>query len=52
MPMLKKYSDQIPLPKENIKTGPSEKTLMTILNYSKSVKVAVVQDEKILVHLN
>ena len=50
--MLKKYSEKNVLTTVSSKEGPSINVLNAILNYSKSVKVAQVKKEKLLVHLN
>jgi hypothetical protein len=50
--MLKKYSEQISLPTENIKITPSDKSLQTILNYSKSVTAVKSKEKRILINLN
>jgi hypothetical protein len=49
--MLKKYPESI-APAEELKIGPSNKTLNALLNYSKSLEVKKTKKEKILVHLN
>jgi hypothetical protein len=51
-PMLKKYTEEIPVQTPKTKEGPSLKTLNMILNYSRSLEVAQVKKEKMLVHLN
>lgn len=50
--MLKKYSEQISLPTDNVKIVPSNNTLQTILNYSKSVTAMKSKGKRILVNLN
>ena len=49
--MLKKYPESIDTAEE-LKIGPSEKTLKMLLNYSRSIEVKKSKKEKVLVHLN
>lgn len=49
--MLKKYPETI-AQSEELKIGPSSKTLKMLLNYSKSVEVKKSKKEKLLIHLN
>jgi hypothetical protein len=49
--MLKKYPEMI-APSDEIKFGPSIKTLNAILNYSKALEVKKIKMEKVLIHLN
>jgi hypothetical protein len=50
--MLKKYPEKNLIAKSAMSSGPSVNVLNALLNYSKSVKVAQVKKEKLLVHLN
>jgi hypothetical protein len=49
--MLKKYIETI-APAEELKVGPSDKTLKMLLNYSKSIEVKKSKKDKVLIHLN
>jgi len=49
--MLKKYSELI-APSEELKFGPSEKLIQSLLNYSKSLEVKKTKKDRVLVHLN
>ncbi len=49
--MLKKYPETI-AQSEELKIGPSAKTLNALLNYSRSVEVKKSKKDKILINLN
>ncbi|MFN5032202.1 MAG: hypothetical protein ACK5FX_08280 [Flavobacteriia bacterium] len=49
--MLKKYTEII-APSEELKIGPSAKTLKMLLNYSRSVEVKKTKKDKVLLILN
>lgn len=51
LPMLKKYTEII-APSEELKIGPSAKTLKMLLNYSRSVEVKKTKKDKVLLILN
>lgn len=50
--MIKKYTNEIVSEVKENKIGPSNTTLNSILNYSKSLEVKKLKKEKVLFHLN